>query len=52
MLTLFRKRFPLRQVVRSLFFNVGLRIGAMCACKLLGDRILDFDALDGLIQFT
>jgi hypothetical protein len=38
---------PLGQIVRSLLFNVCLRVDSVLAGKLLRNWILDFDCLDG-----
>lgn len=50
MIALFAERLPLWKVVRSLLLDVGLCVGAMRAGELLGDGILDADALDDLIE--
>jgi len=47
MMWLVRHGFPFRQIVRSLFLNVGLCVDAVLPSELLGDGVLDFDALDG-----
>lgn len=47
MMWLVRHGFPFRQIVRSLFLNVGLCVDAVLSSELLRDRVLDFDALDG-----
>ena len=47
---LVRHGFPFRQIVRSLFLNVGLCVDAVLSSELLRDRVLDFDALDSFCK--
>ena len=47
MVALLREGFPLRQIVRSLLLNTGLRMFAMRSRKFLCNRVLDLNRFDG-----
>jgi hypothetical protein len=47
---LVRHGAPFGQVVGSLLLDVRLRVYTVLSGKLLRDRVLDFDALDGFAE--